>query len=262
MAEDPRLEVLNTVLEENKIRLSYLSGKGVLLRTTKVLADSGGFSFRFEWKSVSFRDGVAQWRKDCDRMIRMILEETKIRQDEKDQKMRDALSPFAGNFLAEDIVDCVQKNDGGITSSALVQSLRGTKVRLESGVHEGKQAGKYNLCRPDDILRMERALAQNGVIRERFVKGWYQNYNVLCTTDYTGKLEGFGGEADEAEAESTLREGGQITDRQAQAVFDHLHGKAKNLSDWMLLLKLAASQGFVCRNGTHILMNSSQCLWR
>lgn len=239
---------LDEALGKNRITIRYRSGKGVLFGSTRLDVCCGGFFFHLTWESVAYKDGIAAWRKDCDRMIHAILEEVRMRQAEENRKLQKVLEPYAGNYLAEDIVDCVRKNSGNVTRPALVQSLRGTKVRLEGGVVRGRYAGNYSLIREEDILELERGLAGSGIIEEHFVNGYYQNYYVLRATQYSEKLEGFGGEADAGEAERALQEGRQITDRQAQAVFEHLSGNERNLSDWMLLLKLASNEGFVCRN--------------
>lgn len=232
---------------EEEIQVPWAEGAGVLLGNTDLRVECLGHRFRISWACEPFSSSVGSWKKACREQLLAIRKKAEEKERTLQERFREAAAPFAGNFLVEDIAACLLVNEERITERALIQSLRGTKVYLESGVRKSAGAGRYRLLPGEEIARTVEALCRAGFITRKFQSGYYADYYLLKPGEGLRLLLSPSRE-DPEEALRMLAGGQAVSDRQAQAAFDAIRTRERTDADWVYLIALASCKGFVCRN--------------
>lgn len=232
---------------QQKITVLRARGAGVLLGSTDLSVECLGHRFSHSWACTPFSASMSSWKKTCREQLLAIRKRAEEEEERCRARFAAAAAPFAGSFLVEDIAACILANAERITERALIQSLRGTKVSLESGVRESAGAGRYRLLSKEEISETVRALCNAGFVTRAFRSGYYADYYLLKPgQDLARFLEPSCEDPEEALQE--LARGETLTDRKAQAAFDAILTRERTDADWVYLLALAACRGFFCRN--------------
>ncbi len=241
-------EYIKKCLSEHSMILTYLDGCGILYGETKISWQYGNVGEKYVWKCPSYKDSLPDWKKQVERNIKELVNAIKTKIQEKECEFRNRYGGLIDSFIARDAAIFVKKNEEYITENAAIHFLRGLANTFGGNITETDAGGRYKPISSDEVEDIIDSMIYKGLIRTVTYKGTYGKFDVLKTTS---DLDNFINLKHGKKSEKELLKLSLYNDYDAQNMYTILTSKEElGVPDYMQLIKLISSKGFVCRNYT------------
>lgn len=226
----------------------YVSGDGVLYGDTEIKIKEKDISFNYVWKTSSYTESLTAWKKQTDRNfkeLKILIEKEKAEKRERDIKLIDS---FAGNFIAIDVAEFIEKNEMYITENAVVRYFRGLKQTFNGYINDTGKKGKYKYTSSGYVENIINRMIYEGILTTKKLKGTYGSFYILKTTFTTRLLKpDMYPEIDLKEIKKQVENSKKVRDCYAELLYLDFKQKGfENPSDYLILLNLIQSVGFIC----------------
>ena len=237
-------EYMNKCLAEQSVVLTYSSGQGILYGETNLSWHCGDLGENYIWKCPSYKNSLPEWKKQVDLNIKEIVTAIKTKIQEKEREFKKKYGGLIDSFIAHDAAVFVKRNEEYITENAVIHFLRGLSNTFGGNITETDAGGRYKPISSDDVEDIIDSMIYKDLFRTVTMKGTYGRFDVLKSTPELDKLIQF---KHRKRPEKELLELSWYNDYDAWNLYTLLTAKEElDVPDYMQLIKLIPSKGFVC----------------
>lgn len=153
---------------------------GILYGNTVLTIQRGPLRLsHYLYKTACFENSVTTWRQALAKNIKEIEQEFKKEEEKRKAMLLNRYRFYADSFLTRDIVKVIWANESYITSNAVVQVLRGTKISLNATIEYGDEYGAYSWTDADTIQDHITQLLRERILVVKEIKGTYGRFEIL-----------------------------------------------------------------------------------
>ena len=231
------------------MNVMYKSGQGLLNGCTEVQVDDGSISLTYIWETAPYTASLAEWKKQTKNNIRDIKNKIKDAQERREKELLNKLGNFAGNFIAMDAAEFVERNQRYITKTVVVHYLRGLAIKFSGSVEDTGKYGIYNMLSSDYIDGIVSRMTYSGLFTTKTLKGTYGKFDILKPSENVFLLiRGFRNSIQDDDLLAMAQNGNALCDCDAEHIFRKITEKNEHdLNEYITLLNLISSKGFVCK---------------
>ena len=227
----------------------FTKGKGILNGETIVHIFDNDVGFSYVWKTLPYTESLTAWKKQTKNNFKEIDKQLVLKRKQKKEDEISSLGKFAGNFIAIDVAEFVNTNSKYITENATIHYLRGLANTFGGTITCTGKRGLYKPVSTEYVEDIIDDMIHSHIFTTKTLSGTYGDFDILKTTPKSELLaKGVYKPLSDKEVLKLLDSDDVIRDCYAEQIFSILKKKEnKKLDDYMKILKLISSRGFVCR---------------
>lgn len=231
------------------VNIQYLSGAGILCGDTICSVRCRDMNFQYSWQTAPYRDSLPKWRQQTEKNLKEIHAIYEKQKEEERQRVLKTLGEYVGDFIAIDAARFVDQNRRYITENATIHYLRGLSTTFGGSIEDTGREGQYKETSSDHVERIIDGMIRKNIFGTVTLKGTYGKFDILKPTELSAMLkDDFYPKLDQKELLKLLDDDKPIRDCYAKELYALIKQKPSlELGDYVSLLKLSRSHGFVCR---------------